>query len=299
MRTPVRLTLFALGLVVAFAGAAGLGHLTGPVGPAAADTHTALAGHAGMGLGEDHEAGPVTAPLGGLAVTAAGFTLALQESVLPAGQEARLAFQVRNGAGQPLQAYSRTHDKELHLVVVRRDTQHFQHVHPVRDATGTWSLPLTLPAPGAYKAFVDFTPAGADKPVVLAADLSAPGDYQPAPLPAVADVTTGGGYEVRLSGDLVAGQASTITLAVSRGGRPVADLQPYLGAFGHVVVLREGDLAYLHVHPQDEGAATAGGPVITFEVDVPTSGRYRLFLDFKHDDRVRTAPFTVVTTEAS
>ena len=294
MSTPIRLTLFALGLVVAFVAAAGLGHLTGPVGPVAAADSAAPS--SGMDMGSEAEVGAVTAPLGGLAVTEGGYSLALDQRELSVGRAMTFSFRILNASGLPLQAYSTTHDMELHLVVVRRDTQHFQHVHPVRDAQGRWSLPLTLPAAGDYKVFADFAPAGATDPIVLTADVSAGGDYRPVPLPPVATVTAGGGYEVRLSGNLVAGHASQIRLSVSRGGRPVTDLQPYLGAFGHVVVLREGDLAYLHVHPDEQSRTT--GPTITFHVDVPTSGRYRLFLDFKHDDQVRTAPFTVVTTEA-
>jgi hypothetical protein len=87
------------------------------------------------------------------------------------------------------------------------------------------------------------------------------------------------GYEVQLIGDLVAGQASPLTLTVRKDGQPVTDLQPYLAAYGHLVALRDGDLAYLHVHP--EGAPgdgrTAAGPEIDFVAEVPSAGTYRLF----------------------
>jgi hypothetical protein len=103
------------------------------------------------------------------------------------------------------------------------------------------------------------------------------------------------GYEVRLDGDLTAGQASPLTLAVIRGGVPVTDLQPYLGGYGHLVALREGDLAYLHVHP--DGAPgdgrTAAGPQVRFIAEVPSAATYRLFLDFQHNGAVRTAEFTL------
>jgi hypothetical protein len=108
------------------------------------------------------------------------------------------------------------------------------------------------------------------------------------------------GYEVQLTGDLVAGQASPLTLTVRKDGQPVTDLQPYLAAYGHLVALRDGDLAYLHVHP--EGAPgdgrTAAGPEIDFVAEVPSAGTYRLFLDFQHDGVVRTAEFTAATSGA-
>ena len=58
----------------------------------------------------------------------------------------------------------------------------------------------------------------------------------------------------------------------------------YLGAGGHLVALREGDLAFLHVHPLDDG--------VTFEATFPSAGRFRLFLQFKHAGRVQTVAFT-------
>jgi hypothetical protein len=87
---------------------------------------------------------------------------------------------------------------------------------------------------------------------------------------------------------------------VRKDGEPVTDLQPYLGAYGHLVALREQDMAYLHVHP--DGApgdgSTHSGPGVTFYAEVPTTGAYRLFLDFRHDGVVRTADFTALAHPA-
>jgi hypothetical protein len=101
------------------------------------------------------------------------------------------------------------------------------------------------------------------------------------------------GYEVELDGELVAGTRSELTLTVRRDGRPVDDLQPHLGAFGHLVALRDGDLAYLHVHADESAGA---GPELSFAVDVPAAATYRLFLDFRHGDEVRTAALTTTAS---
>jgi len=79
----------------------------------------------------------------------------------------------------------------------------------------------------------------------------------------------------------------------------VTDLQPYLSAYGHLVVLRDGDLAYLHVHPTGEpgDGATRPGPDVRFRTTAPSTGTYRLFLDFRHGDVVRTAEFTLSTAQ--
>jgi hypothetical protein len=144
--------------------------------------------------------------------------------------------------------------------------------------------------------YADFQPAGADDGLTLGADLFAPGSFQPTPLPAEQRTTTVDGYTVTINGELEPGKSSKITLSVSKAGEPVTNLQPYLGAYGHLVALREGDLAYLHVHPDGEpgDGKTKAGPDVTFFAEVPSSGAYRLYLDFQHNGKVRTAEFTGV-----
>ena len=75
----------------------------------------------------------------------------------------------------------------------------------------------------------------------------------------------------------------------------MTDLQPYLGALGHLVAIRNGDLAYLHVHPLED-ADDSGGPQVRFAVEVPTAGTYGLFFDFSHGDEVRTASTIAVAS---
>jgi len=109
-----------------------------------------------------------------------------------------------------------------------------------------------------------------------------------------AAVTEVDGYTVVLTGEPAAGAESELTFSVSRDGRPVTDLQPYLGAYGHLVALRDGDLEYLHVHPvEDPQVAPAPGPHVAFAATAPSAGTHRLFLDFRHGDAVHTAAFTV------
>ena len=179
---------------------------------------------------------------------------------------------------------------------MRRDLSGFQHVHPTMSGDGTWSVPLAVAAAGQYRVFADFRPAARDQSLTLGVDVPAAGAYEPRPLPAPARTAEVDGYRVELSGDLVPGTASRLTLRVTRDGAPVTDLQPYLAAYGHLVALREGDLAYLHVHP--DGAPgdgrTAAGPDVTFHAEVPSAGTYRLYLDFRHGGTVRTAEFTAV-----
>ncbi|WP_215457482.1 DUF748 domain-containing protein [Streptomyces sp. ATCC 21386] len=298
MNTGLRITAFAAALAATFGAAYGVGKGVEPVvsdtarkEPARHDGHTEKSPRPGEGAGAH-----ATAPAGGLQISEGGYSLDLRTPSVTAGDRSDLRFVIRDAKGRAVTAYQREHDKELHLILASRDLVTYRHLHPTRAADGTWSTPVDLPEAGDYRVFADFTPAGEDaENLTLGADLAASGTYKPRKLPAPAVTAEANGYEVELDGGLRPGAASELELKVSRDGRPVTDLQPYLGAYGHLVALRSGDLAYLHVHPNGEpgDGTTAPGPDISFTATAPSAGSYRLFLDFKHDGKVHTAAFTV------
>ncbi|WP_217169450.1 hypothetical protein [Streptomyces sp. AC512_CC834] len=309
MHTGLRITAFAAALAATFGTAYGVGSGVDPIvagsEPAPYDDHGE---HDEPGEpsarpdGGDGHGGHGSAPAGGLRISESGYTLDLATPRVTAGQRSELRFTVRDASGGAVTAYQREHDKELHLIVASRDLVTFRHLHPVRAADGTWSTPVDLPEAGGYRVFADFTPAhkGAEN-LTLGADLAASGHYEPARLPAPNDTARTDGYQVELAGSLRAGKASELKLKVFRDGEPVNDLQPYLGAYGHLVALRAGDLAYLHVHPNGEpgDGTTKPGPGISFTATAPSDGTYRLFLDFRHQGEVHTAAFTVRAGSAS
>lgn len=251
-------------------------------------------GHSNHGDHSGHS-GHGGAQPGGLAVSENGYTLDLDATILTAGVQP-VSFRVIGPDGQAVTEFVAEHEKELHFIAVRRDTSGFQHVHPVMDEKGTWSVELAL-EPGDWRFFADIHPAGHDGTMTLGIDAAVTGPYDPRPLPEATGIAQIGEYAVALDGELLPGESSELTLTVSRNGRPVTDLQPYLAAYGHLVALRVGDLGYLHVHPEGEpgDGATAPGPEISFMAVAPTAGTYRLYLDFQHNDVVRTAEFTVRT----
>jgi hypothetical protein len=290
MNTPAKIGAYTLGLVAVFGAAAGIGNAVGPVGPAetphSAPAHTESGEHGVASEGQSAELP------GGLLVSEDGYTLDVAEADPSAGT-APVSFRILGPDGQPVTAYDTRHDEDLHLIAVRRDLSGYQHVHPELAADGTWTTPLDLTA-GTWRLFADFDPAGPDEALTLGTDVDIVGAYDPQPLPEPSRTAEVDGYSVTLDGELVPGEESELTLSVSRDGQPVTDLQPYLAAYGHLVVLRDGDLAYLHVHPAGEPAdgRTEPGPDITFYATAPSAGDYRLFLDFQHGDVVRTAEFT-------
>ncbi|MCN9241000.1 hypothetical protein NGF19_09365 [Streptomyces sp. RY43-2] len=302
MNTGLKVTVFAAALAATFGATYGVGNAVGSVSPKAkGDAHGAHAhaqgqshtdGHASGGGHEQHGAAALP---GGLQVSQGGYTLDLKSPRLVSGKvdEVRFAI-VRDATGRAVTEFEREHGKELHLIVASRDLTVYRHLHPTRAADGTWSTPVELPEAGAYRVFADFKPKGGEG-LTLGADLAAPGTYRPAALPTDHGTAEVDGYEVTLDGALAPGASGELKLTVSRDGKPVRDLQPYLGAYGHLVALRAGDLAYLHVHPHGEpgDGETKPGPEVAFMATAPSSGTYRLFLDFKHEGKVHTAAFTV------
>ncbi|UAL29779.1 heavy-metal-associated domain-containing protein [Nocardioides rotundus] len=315
MRAPARLGLYGAGLVAVFAVAFAT---AGAVVPEATVQAWAEEGDQHSMTGEDtddmdttsghegHDAGAGTASddaAAGLGLAQDGYRLTAVSAPAETGTGGELSLTVTGPDGNAVTGFEVEHDKQLHLIVVRADGQHFAHVHPQMDAEGTWSIPWQWEAAGSYRVFADFIPADAAdgvEGVTLSTSVQVAGDYAPVPVePAAA--TTVDGFEVSVEGDLIAGSASTLTLTVSRDGEPVTILEPYLGAFGHLVALRDGDLAYLHVHPHGDAPAAGetSGPEIVFEATAPTPGRYLLYLDFQVDGQVHTAPLVIDTTATS
>jgi hypothetical protein len=234
---------------------------------------------------EGAEHGVKADPVRGLAVAENGLRLVLDTPEQRRGRPAELRFRVVDGRGETVRDFDVEHEKRMHLIVARRDLTGFQHLHPTMSGDGTWSTPLTIEDAGSYRVFADFAQMG--EATTLASDLRVDGaaDLRPLPAPQTTAVSDGG-YDVRLdAGDARPGQEADLRFTITRDGEPVRT-EPYLGAGGHLVALREGDLAFLHVHPTEDGDS------IGFGATFPTEGRYRLFLQFQHDGRVQTVAFT-------
>jgi hypothetical protein len=224
------------------------------------------------------------------------YTLAPETMRLAAEVATEYRFHILQPDDTPVISFAEVHDKQVHLIVVRRDLTGYWHLHPSADGDGRWTVLLPALAPGDYRVFADFSPAESEESFTVSADLAVVGDGAERELPAPATKFEIEDYEVDLTGTLVPGQPSRLAFSVRRAGQPVTDLQPYLGAYGHLVAVRAGDLAYVHVHPDGSpgDGATAPGPDVAFHAHVADAGTYRLFLDFQHGDTVRTAEFTLV-----
>ena len=278
MNPPAKLAGFAAVAALAFAGAAFAGSRI--------DVHPGTAA-AAPAMGAMAAGTTAPQPVRGLAVSDKGLTLELARRSAPRGRRFELAFRIADRSGRTVRDFDVEHTKRMHFIVVRRDMTGFQHLHPTERPDGTWSVPVTLPDAGSYRVFADFSVD--DEPHTLADDLPVDGTVRSRPLPAPARSVDVDGLRVALTeGATEAGAESELRFTVTRDGRPVA-IQDYLGAKGHLVALRRGDLAFLHVHPDENR--------LQFMATYPTAGRYRLFLQFKTEDgRLHTAAFTQEVT---
>lgn len=239
------------------------------------------------GHAEANGSGAVGPP--GLAVAQDGYRLVPDETTVDSGPAVNYAFRIIDENGATVRDFELEHERRMHLIVIRRDFEHFQHLHPRQLEDGSWEADVDLSQAGVYRVFADFASGG--QSLTLASDLFVPGRFDPVPLPPPASTDDAGdGYEVSLdSASPRGGGANQVRFTVRRSGRELDSVEPYLGADGHLVALRENDQAFLHTHP--DGEPGGSGP-ISFQVEYPSAGRYRLFLQFKHQGKVRIASFT-------
>jgi heavy metal-binding protein len=229
-------------------------------------------------------------------------------AAIRAGEPVRMTFLVRHPqTALPVTAFETVHDKQFHLFVVSQDMEVFQHIHPVLEPGGAWTIDVTLPKPGYYRLLSDFLPTGG-APQFLARTIVTAGfagddrSQLPALTPDAAAVKTVDSMTASLELNpavLVEGQYGHLTLGLkdSATGQPVEDLEPYLGAFGHMLILNEPMTDYVHSHPtprpENEVSRGTGGPSVEFEGYLPRAGLYRSWAQFQRRGRVVTIPFTV------
>lgn len=228
-----------------------------------------------------------------------GFSLDLTASGLRPGTGS-ISLRIRRGDGRVQTAFEVEQQRRLHLILVRNDLTGFQHLHPVMDERGTWRTPVTIPEQGTYRLYADFVPQGGGQ-VVLDGSLQVGNEITSVAsqrdMRAAMTSFAHGGHVARADGLVVSVDVSRLStgelaIAVEReDGSPVSDLQPYLGALGHAVVLHEEDLAYVHAHPRDQGDTS--GPDLTFELELELEPGelYHAFVQLRHGGVVRTVDF--------
>lgn len=226
------------------------------------------------------------------------------------GRPVRLTFTIRHPqTGVVVQKFAAVHEKLYHLFVLSHDLEYYDHIHPEEQPDGSWTVDLTLPKAGYYKLYSDFLPIGGTPQVIprLLVTAGYNGDLESARAHLVADralrqVVGSIAITLKLPPDgLMAGREEKLQYHVedAKSGEGIKDIQPYLGAYGHTLVMSEDTVQYVHAHPvellpdKDKMDTAAGGPDLTFKALLPKPGGYRLWTQIKRGGVVSTVHFTV------
>jgi len=183
------------------------------------------------------------------------------------------------GPEGPVQDFDIVHEKNLHLIVVSRDLRFFAHLHPAYDGKGVFRIEDPLP-PGELHLFADFAPRGKGGQIAMLPR------KQGGKAPDVADTLT---QPARLTGDFLAGKTTQLTL---EDALPVSELQPYLGALAHLILIHEDAETYVHSHPIDDPAR------IVFLARPPKPGKYKGWVEVQSHGQVLRKSFRLETSGA-
>ena len=228
----------------------------------------------------------------------------------------RVRLLVRNGqTGETVREFAIVHEQPFHLFVISQDLEHYAHVHPTQQPDGSFTIDLILPQPGPYKVYAEFLPLGGTPQVIprslvtadFAGDLAASAaSLEPDPVTVAGSRRTlrktvdGMAVELELPPEgLVAGREEKFAyrLVDATTGAPIVDLEPYLGAWGHSLIVSEDTLSLVHAHPleflPEDDRSARGGPTLTFKALLPKPGRYRIWTQVKRKGDVSTVTFTV------
>lgn len=190
-----------------------------------------------------------------------------------------LRFHLVDDDGDTVMHYTKVHEAAVHVIVIRPDLSGFEHLHPDVGHDGTWEVPN--PGTGRWHLVFEGTPKGRDQPVIVATDLDDGTEVAAEPLPPVQD-------EVVIDDGLTVTRVGIQFYVTDSAGLPARGLQPFLGADAHLVIIRDGDLAYLHLHPDKKMTG-----MLHFSGGLDPSATYRAFLQFGYKDEVRTVSFAV------
>lgn len=223
--------------------------------------------------------------------------------VMPVGRGSAVpvAFRIVGADGKAVTRFLDNQTKQMHFFAVRDDMHVFRHVHPVLEGE-TWHTTLDLPDGGAYRMFAEFVPLDtkdARHPVVLGVPFQLSGDTELVPLPAPsASTVTASGFVVEQDQAPVSAlrQQSLRFRIRTPDGAPVSELQPHLGANGHMTGFHTMLLSATHMHPVEPAGAPLINGELTFQAALPERGEYRLFLEFSHGGKLHTAALTIDVT---
>ncbi len=216
-----------------------------------------------------------------------------EPAAVKAEEPVRYSLMIHDAAGAMVKDFETVHEKKLHLIIVRDGLDRFAHVHPDMDRAGNITGAFTFPTAGKYRLYADYKPAGG-KQATSIAELDVAGT--PPPRPELVPNAPGRVKAAELVADIAvekagADGATRISFTLfDAAHKPIIDLQPYLGAMGHLVVLSADGKQYVHSHPLEEKSS---GGAVAFAAHFPNPGIYKGWGQFRRSGTVHDVPFVV------
>ncbi len=182
------------------------------------------------------------------------------------------------------------HEKKMHLLAVNDELTWFDHLHP-KENKGQYVVEETFPTAGKFLLFVDFKPEDGEPMVhkheihVVGDELSEKIEFQPEIVAREEDyiITLVNGRELNTG-------MQTLAFTVEKEGEMLGekDLDNYLGASAHIVMIETKSKDFLHIHP----VSNKKYPIYA-EAHIEKVGNYRIWVQFKISGKVHTVDFSV------
>lgn len=218
-----------------------------------------------------------------------------------AGKPASLVFAIRDTKTKAMvKDFDIAHTKVFHLLIASRDLSWFAHEHPEAQPDGTFTHTQIFPSGGEYRIYGDVAPKGAGSQI-LGTSLKVSGAV-PKPIPLVPSATknTVEGVTASFSAavsPIPVGRSTSLTfkLTDATSGQPITDLEPYLGAFGHLMIIHQDGQTVVHSHPAEDeaGLAASRRGNVAFNARFPKPGIYKAWGQFQRGGKVITIPFVL------
>lgn len=207
------------------------------------------------------------------------------------GEPVTLSMMLHDASGKMLKEFEKSHEKLAHLILIRDGLDEFAHIHPEVHADGKITVSHSFPKPGKYRLYLDYKAKDA-APATSQQSLNVVGDVTPAP---ALSVTAPGDIEVDDLIAKVATEPGSKSAVISfdlrdEGGTPVTNLEPYLGAMGHLVVVSADGKQYVHAHPLPQ---RPGSSEVRFEAHFPGAGLYKAWGQFQRGGVIVTIPAVI------
>jgi hypothetical protein len=208
-----------------------------------------------------------------------------------AGKPTTLKLMIHGADGELIKDFEVVHEKKIHLIIIRDGLDEFAHIHPDVDAAGNATVTFTFPTGGNYCLYADQKPTGKEQSTAMA-QIKVGGDIPaiPAMTPNVPVEISADGIRAKVAVEKPSGGEVTITFDLTdMAGKPVEDIQPYMGAMGHLVVLSSDGKEYVHAHPIEAKPGTSSR--VVFQAHIKKPGLYKGWGQFRLKDTVRVIPF--------